>query len=107
MRCLDSVPAQARATWNEVDLLLGEMVLRLAHIEECRWSTVFWFCFRLPDTTTRVSTTSSRTVLCRLTSGAIGATRMVLDHLGEVVHAGETKPLLHPRKTGLIMRASE
>ena len=74
MRCLDDVPAQNRSTWNEVDLLLSEMVLRLAHVEECRWSTEFWFCFRLPDTLTDVSTISSKNcpeVDYRLSAGDI------------------------------------
>ena len=74
IRCLHGVPAQDRATWNEMDLLLSEMMLRLAHVEECRWSTVFWFCFRLRVTTTGVSTTSSKNCLVvdhRLTAGAI------------------------------------
>ena len=43
-----------------MDVLLSEMVLRLARVEECHWSTVFWFSFRLLDTTTGVSTTSSK-----------------------------------------------
>ena len=58
--CLDGVPAQDRASRNEVDLLLSEMVLRFAHVEEYRWSTVFWFCCRLSDAATVVSTTSSK-----------------------------------------------
>ena len=33
---------RASATWNEVDVLLSEMGLRLARFEDCCWSTVFW-----------------------------------------------------------------
>ena len=61
------VPAQVRATWNEVGLLLNDKVLlRLAHVEECRWNTVLsLLCFLLLDTTD-VSTTSSKNCTCPL-----------------------------------------
>ena len=46
-------PAQARATWNEVDVMLSEMALRLARVEECRWSTVFWVLLSASQTQQR------------------------------------------------------
>ena len=58
-----------------------------------RWSSVFWFCFRLSDSTTGVSTTSSKN--CPVVDHRL--TCAVLDSLGEVIHAAlmEAKPLLH------------
>ena len=85
----------------ECGLLLREMVLCLARVEESRWSSVFSFCFWLPPTT-GVSTTSSMSFRCnrhRLTAGAVSH-----HELSSTISANarcslwDAKPFLHNRR---------